>query len=143
MTVKIFGQEVLQSRIKRTLATDNTGPIVGADSIKKTDLEVGKVHIIRNVEDRLHCVENKKEFEIKLANGLTCEPVNIIYILKSNTYSCWDLYLPIWFYGFLPEHNKLSNFSSSLLEGYFPNGNGTDIIQTNQKRADSCIFYMK
>jgi hypothetical protein len=142
----VLSQEVLKSKVKRSAIDDIQNPeATSLNYVKeKADLPIGKVHTIENVEDRFHCVEKKDSYKEILENGLNCEPIKTIYILKSNIYSCYNLYLPIWFYGFLPDTANPKNFTySTLIEGFLPNGNGTDLIQSSQKKTDQCIFYMR
>ena len=144
---EIRGQQVLRTFVKRSVnepITNNAETNSETGEKKKTDLSIEKIQVFENVEDRFFCLDKKKkELGKIIENGLHCEAIYTIYILKSNIYSCYDLYLPIWFYGFHPNIDNPSNFSSVLMEGFFPNGNGTDVIQMKQKTTDKCIFYMR
>ena len=140
-------QHVLKTIVRRstsdeTLNSDKSNS--ETEVKKKTDLSLEKVNVFGNVEDRFHCIDKtKKEYSQILENGLNCEAIETFYILKSNIYSCYDLYLPIWFYGFRLDVENPKNFTSILMEGFLPNGNGTDLIQKTQIKTENCIFYMK
>ena len=145
MITKVSSQEVLKTIVKRSVPeeTDTVVKQSNAETKTKVDLAISNVHVIEQVEDRMHYIEKKTELNKILETGLNCEAIHTIYILKSNVYSCYDLYLPIMFYGFLPDTINPKNFSSILMEGFLPNGNGTDVIQKAQKKTEHCIFYMR
>jgi hypothetical protein len=137
---------VLRHVVKR--GADISSDIKMEYAIKKVETPLEKFHIIKNLENRIHCLDPKPEYNVVLANGLLCEPITTVYILKSNIYSCYDLYLPVWFYGFQPDVATPSNMTSTFREGFLNKGygsgkNGSDAIQKEQKKTDECILYMR
>jgi hypothetical protein len=134
---------VLKHVVKR--GADVSGETKLEDAIKKIETPAEKFHVIKKLENRIHCLDQKPEYNVVLANGLLCEPITTVYILKSNIYSCYDLYIPIWFYGYLPDVATPSNMTSIFREGFLNKGygsglNGSDAIQNQQKKAMN-VYY--
>ena len=113
---------------------------------KKIETAEDNYYIINNLDDREHCLEQKPEYDRILSNGLLCEPIKTVYISKLNVYSCHDLYIPIWFYGFYPDTKNPLNFTSIFMQGFLNKGygmNGSDAIQKTQMTTGACILYMR
>jgi len=137
---------VLKHVVKRGADTSNDSKTDEIKKVRETPLQ--DYHIIKNLENRIHCIDSKPEYKEILANGLLCEPITTVYILKSNKYSCYDLYLPVWFYGFQPDLKNPTNLTSTFREGFLNNGygsgvNGSDAIQKEQEKTAECILYMR
>ncbi len=144
--LNVRADNVLRHIVKRG-ATLNKEPD-SEENIKKVETPADKYHLIEKLENRMHCLEPKNEYSTILANGLLCEPITTVYILKSNVYSCYDLYIPICFYGFLPDTLNPANLTSIFTAGYLNKGygigmNGSDAIQKKQVKTDDCILYMR